>query len=136
MDLVTPGFGLVFWTTLSFLLILFLLGKFAWKPILKSIKEREDTIQDALEAAERAKDEMRKLKESNDAILQEAREERDRLMKEARETKDQIISEAKNRAKEEADKILVSTREEIKNEKQKAITELKNQVAEISFEIA
>ena len=74
MDLVTPGFGLVFWTTLSFLLILFLLGKFAWKPILKSIKEREDTIQDALEAAERAKDEMRKLKESNDALLQEARE--------------------------------------------------------------
>ncbi len=136
MDLVTPGFGLVFWTTLGFLLILFLLGKFAWKPILKSIKEREDTFQDAQESAEHAKNEMRKLKESNDALLQEAREERDKLMKEARETKDQIISEAKTAAKSEADKILMASREEIKHEKLKAITELKNQVAEISFEIA
>ncbi|MEZ4720843.1 MAG: F0F1 ATP synthase subunit B [Flavobacteriales bacterium] len=136
MDLVTPGFGLVFWMTLSFLIIVFLLGKFAWKPILKAIKEREDTIQDALEAADRAKEEMRKLKESNESLLQQAREERDQLMKEARETKDQIISEARNKAKEEADKILASSREEIKNEKTKAIEELKGQVAEISFQIA
>lgn len=136
MDLVTPGFGLVFWMTLSFLIIVFLLGKFAWKPILKAIKEREDTIQNALEAADRAKEEMRKLKESNESLLQQAREERDQLMKEARETKDQIISEAKNKAKEEADKILASSREEIKNEKTKAIEELKGQVAEISFQIA
>lgn len=136
MDLVTPGFGLVFWTTLSFLILLVLLGKFAWSPILKAIKEREDTIQAAIESAERAKDEMRKLKDSNDALLQQAREERDILLKEARETKDQIISEAKNKAKEEVEKIVSASREEIRNEKAKAITELKDQVAEISFEIA
>lgn len=136
MDLVTPGFGLVFWMTLSFLIILFLLGKFAWGPILKSIKEREDTIEEALASAEKATREMKKLKESNEALLQEARNERDALMKEAREVKDQIISEAKNKAKEEAEKIMASSREEIKNEKNKAISELKNQVAQISFEIA
>jgi F-type H+-transporting ATPase subunit b len=136
MDLVTPGFGLVFWTTLSFLIIIFLLGKFAWSPILKAIKEREDTIQLAIESAEKAKEEMRKLKDSNDALLQAAREERDKLMKEARDTKDQIISEAKTKAKEEAEKIVTASREEIRNEKAKAIIELKDKVAEISFEIA
>lgn len=136
MELVTPGFGLVFWMTLSFLIIIFLLGKFAWKPILKSIKEREDGIQDALEAADKAKEEMRKLKDSNESLLQEARTERDAMMKEARETKDRIVAEAKNKAKEEADKIIAASREEINNEKVKAIAELKNQVAEISFEIA
>ena len=136
MDLVTPGFGLVFWMTLSFGLILLLLGKFAWKPILNAIKEREDTIQVALESAQKAKEEMRLLRESNDDLLKKAREERDQLMKEARETKDQIIAEAKNKAKEEANKILAATREEIKNEKSKAINELKSSVADIAFEIA
>ncbi len=136
MDIVTPGFGLVFWMTLSFLIILFLLKKFAWSPILKSIKEREDSIEDALESAAKAKEEMRKLQDNNESLLQEARAERDQLMKEARETKDQVISEAKNKAKEEAEKILTAAREEIKNEKAKAIGELKDQVAAISFDIA
>jgi len=136
MDLVTPGFGLVFWMTISFLVVFFLLAKFAWGPILKSIKDREDTIEEALEAAEKAKAEMRKLKESNDELLQQARAERDEMLKEARDSKNNIISEAKTKAKEEAEKIIASAKDEIKNEKTKAIGELKNQVAAISFEIA
>lgn len=136
MDLVTPSFGLVFWTTLSFLTVLFLLGKFAWKPIVKSIRDREEDIQKALDAAKQAKEEMRSLQKNNEALLQQAREERDLLMKQARETKDQMISEAKNKAREEADKLLASAREEIRNEKTKALNELKNQVAGIAFEIA
>jgi len=136
MDLVTPSFGLVFWTTLSFLTVLFLLGKFAWNPIVKSIKDREESIQKALDAAKLAKEEMRSLQKSNEALLQQAREERDQLMKQARETKEQMISEAKQKARETADKMLADAREEIRNEKTKAMNELKNQVAGIAFEIA
>ncbi len=136
MELVTPGFGLVFWTTISFLSVLFLLGKFAWGPILRSIKERELTISDALDSAAKAKEEMRKLKESNDELLREAREERDAMLREAKGTKDQLISEAKTQAKVEADKIIASAKDEIRGEKAKAIGELKDKVAEISFDIA
>lgn len=136
MELVTPGIGLVFWTTLSFLIVLFLLGKFAWKPILKSIHEREENISEALQAAKSAKAEMQRLKSSNEELLQQARTERDQLMKEARETKDRIVSDAKNIAKSEADKILATAREEIKLEKVKAMDELKTQVASIAIEVA
>lgn len=128
--------GLFVWQTVLFLVLLFLLRKYAWKPILIAVNRREKTIEEALEQAEIARKEMKKLKQSNDALLQEARDERDALMKEARATKSEIITEAKNQAKEEADKILTSAREEIKNEKVKAIEELKNQVADFSFEIA
>lgn len=136
MELVTPGIGLVFWTSVSFVIVLFLLAKFAWKPILKSIHEREFSIEQALKSAELAKEEMRRLKSSNEELLQQARTERDQLMKEARETKDRIVNEAKTIAKAEADKILLSAKEEIKMEKTKAMEELKTQVASIAIQVA
>jgi F-type H+-transporting ATPase subunit b len=128
--------GLFFWQTLLFLTLLFLLRKYAWKPTLDAVNERERSIEEALEQAEQARNELKNLKESNNALLNEAREERDVLMKEARTMKNEIINEAKNKAKEDAEKIITSAREEIKNEKNKAIEELKNQVADFSFEIA
>ncbi|HAS36728.1 MAG TPA: ATP synthase F0 subunit B [Flavobacteriales bacterium] len=136
MGLVTPGFGLIFWTTLSFLIVLFLLRKMAWGPILKSLKEREDSIEGALQSAEKAKEEMEKLQSSNEALLREARDERDLLLKEARATKDAIVGEAKLKAKEEADRIISEARTAIENEKMAAITELKAEVANISLDIA
>ena len=136
MELVKPAFGLVFWMTLSFLIIMFLLKKFAWPVILKSLDERERNIADALNAAKKAKEEMQNLKADNEKLLQEARNERDNILKEARDAKDSIISEAKNKATEESDRLRRIAREEIQNEKLAAITELKNQVANLSIEIA
>ena len=119
--LVTPGVGLIFWTSIVFILLLVLLGKFAWKPILAAIKSREESIDEALKSAEKAKLEMQELKAGNEKILAEARAERDALLKEARDTKDAIINEAKTKAKSEADRILTSAREQITNEKNAAI---------------
>ena len=136
MELVTPAIGLVFWMILSFGIVFFLLKKLAWKPILSAIKERETSIEDALTSAEKAKEEMKQLQASNEKILNDARAERDLLLKEARETKDSIINEAKNSASKEAEKLLAIARENINNEKMAAITELKNQVATLSIEIA
>lgn len=134
--LTTPGLGLIVWTTITFLLLLFLLGKFAWKPILSAIKTREEGIENALAAAEHAKKEMQELKSANETILNQARAERDALLKEARDTKESIINEAKTKATKEAERILTAAREQITNEKNAAITELKNQVATLSIEIA
>jgi F-type H+-transporting ATPase subunit b len=136
MGLMIPETGLAIWMMITFLILLFLLKKFAWKPILKMIKEREDSIDGALKSAEKAKEEMRNLQADNEKILAQARHERDMMLKEAREMKDNIVGEAKGKAKEEADKILASAREAIQNEKMAAITELKNQVAMLSVEIA
>ena len=136
MELVKPSIGLIFWMVVSFSIILFLLKKFAWKPILTMIKEREDSIQDALDSAEKAKEEMKALQSDNERILQEARNERDIMLKEAREVKDKMIADAKGTASKEAEKLLVAARENIQNEKMAAITELKNQVAVLSIEIA
>lgn len=136
MGLVTPAFGLLFWMLLSFLTVMFILAKFAWKPILKMIKDREKSIEDALQSAENAKAEMNNLKAENEKILQAARNERDAMMKEARDIREQMIAEAKGKAKAEGDKMLASAREAIQNEKMAAITELKNQVAQLSIEIA
>lgn len=135
-SLVTPGIGLIFWTAVVFLLLLGILGKFAWKPILNAIKTREEGIEKALGAAERALNDMRELKSNNEKMLVEARNERDALMKEARETKESIIAEAKNKAQKDADRIMAGAREQIVNEKNAAIAELKNQVASLSIEIA
>ena len=135
-SLVTPGIGLIFWTAVVFLLLLGILGKFAWKPILNAIKTREEGIEKALGAAERALNDMRELKSNNEKMLVEARNERDALMKEARETKESIIAEAKNKAQKDADRIMAGAREQIINEKNAAIAELKNQVASLSIEIA
>lgn len=136
MDLITPGLGLVVWMTLAFLVVLFILKKFAWKPILESIKQREETIDNALKEAERARAEMEKLQAANEDLLRKAREERDAILKEARDQKDAIIAEAKNRTKTEQNRIIEQARETIRNEKMAAITELKNQVATLSLEIA
>lgn len=135
-SLTTPGIGLIFWTTLVFLLLVLLLSKFAWKPILSAIKTREEGITAALAAAEKAKEEMKALQAGNEKILAEARAERDAMLKEARDMKDAMVNEAKSKAKSESDRILASAREQITNEKNAAITELKNQVATLSIEIA
>jgi F-type H+-transporting ATPase subunit b len=134
--LVEPGVGLIFWTTIVFLLLLFILGKYAWKPILKAIKEREESITNALSSADKALNDMRELKSANEIILTQARTERDTMLKEARETKDAIIAEAKQRAQAEYNRILATAREQITNEKNAAVAELKNQVAVLSIEIA
>ena len=136
MDLIVPSIGLIFWMTITFLIVFLLLRKMAWKPILASLKERENSIQEALDSAQRAKEEMAALKSSNEAILLEARNEREKLLKEARETKESIIGEAKAGAQKEADKIMQSARESIQGEKAAAMDELKNQVAKLSIEIA
>ena len=128
--------GLFMWQTLLFVILIFVLRKFAWGPILSAVEEREEGIQNALDAAEKAKSEMQALNADNERILAEARIERDTLLKEAREMKDKIVNEAKEQANTEADKILLSAKEQINNEKMKAITELKNQVADMSIDIA
>lgn len=134
--LVTPSVGLIFWTSITFILLLVILGKFAWKPILSAIKTREKSIEDALQSAENALKDMRELKSNNERILNEARAERDNLLKEARDMKDAIIAEAKVKAQADAERIMSSAREQILNEKNAAVTELKNQVATLSIEIA
>ncbi len=130
------SFGLFFWQALILLVLLFLLKKFAWKPILDSLNNREEGIKNALESAEEARKEMQNLQADNERILNEARAERDTLLKEARQIKESIISEAKSEAQTEADKIVVQAQATIESEKKAAITELKNQVAGLSVEIA
>ena len=128
--------GLIIWTTIIFTLLLIVLKKFAWKPILNSVDERNKSIEEALKSADKAKEEMALLNADNERILQEARIERDTLLKEAREMKNNIINEAKEKASAEADKILISAKEQISNEKMKAIIELKNTVADLSINMA
>ena len=136
MELVKPEFGLIFWMVVTFLTVLFILKKYAWKPILKMIKEREEGIAKALKSADEAFENMRELKASNEKILAQARNEKDALLKEARDTKEAIIAEAKAKAKQEADRIVAQARETINTEKMAAIAELKNQVATLSIDIA
>jgi F-type H+-transporting ATPase subunit b len=136
MDLVTPGIGMIFWSTLFFLVLLFILGKFAWPAILTAVKARNESIRHALEAADRAKEEMAQLQADNEKILVEARAERDMLMKEAKEMKDQLISDAKEKALEEANKLVKSAREAIQREKAGALNEMKEQMANLSVDIA
>ena len=136
MELVTPEIGLIFWTTVVFSLLLIVLKKYAWKPILSAVDERNKSIEDALKAADKAKEEMLSLSADNERILMEAKKERDTILKEGREIKESIIAEAKGKAKVDAEKILTTAKEQIINEKMKAITELKNQVATLSIEIA
>jgi|TARA_B110000444_G_scaffold147940_1_gene138352 F-type H+-transporting ATPase subunit b len=136
MELVTPALGLIFWTTVVFVLLLLLLKKFAWKPILSAVEERNSLINDSLQAAEKARDEMSELNSNNEKIIAQAKLDRDTLLKEAREMKSQIISQAKDQAALEAEKLVNSAKEQISNEKMKALTELKNHVAELSIEMA
>lgn len=136
MELVKPAFGLTIWMVLGFLIILFLLTKFAWKPILKALNEREQSIDDALNAAKKAKEEIASMTADNERLLAEARQERDKILKDARLTKDNIINEARDKASVEAERLMVLAREGIQNEKMAAITDLKNQVALLSVEMA
>lgn len=130
------SFGLFFWQMILFVLLLFLLKKFAWKPILDALNSREEGIQNALDEADKARQEMVDLKSSNEKILKEARAERDGMLKDARMIKEKMISEAKDEAKAQSNKIIEQAKQTIENEKLAAITELKNQVAELSIGIA
>jgi F-type H+-transporting ATPase subunit b len=136
MDLVTPGIGMIFWSTLVFLVLLFILGKFAWPAILSAVKARNESIRKALEAADRAKEEMAKLLADNEQILAEAKAERDAMMREAKTMKDKLIADAKDKASEEADKMVKNAREAIQREKASAMNEMKQQMVTLSVDIA
>lgn len=136
MDLITPGFGLIFWQTVVFLGLVFLLSKYAWKPMLNAVKERESSIEQSLTAAEKARDEMAKLKADNEQLLDEARLERDQILKQALATANNIKDEAKADASKISGKMIEDAKAVINNEKQAALTEMKNQVASLSVEIA
>ncbi len=134
--LIQFSFGLIFWMTVSFLAVLFILKKFAWKPILGALSERERTIEDALSEAQKARAEIAAMSSRNEELMREAREEREVLLKEARDIRDREIGEAKTKAKAEAEALLNRARLDIQNEKNAAITEMKNQVAELSILVA
>jgi len=136
MELIQPGLGLIFWMTLSFALVLFVLGKYAWRPIMKMLREREDAIDGALNEANKAREEMKQLKVDNEKLLKEAKEERDAILAEARKIKEKMIEEARLKAGQEAQRVIDSAKERIENEKMAAIIDLKNQIAQLSIEIA
>jgi F-type H+-transporting ATPase subunit b len=136
MQLLTPSFGLLIWTMLAFLIVFFILKKFAWPAIVGGLKKREETIAESLATAEKIKAEMAQMKNENEVILASAREERGKLLKEARETKDKIINEAKEQAKAEANKILIETQAAINAQKMAALTEVKNQVGKLVIEVS
>ncbi|RYY66725.1 MAG: ATP synthase F0 subunit B [Chitinophagaceae bacterium] len=135
MDLLLPGPGLFFWTLLAFLIVFFLLRKFAWGPILSSLNAREQGIAESLESAQRVKAEMAELKSENESLLAKAREERAQLLKEARETRDKMVNEAKDQAKVEANKIIAEAQAAINAQKMAALTEVKNQVGKLVIEV-
>ncbi|HQW41212.1 MAG TPA: F0F1 ATP synthase subunit B [Flavobacteriales bacterium] len=134
--LIDFSFGLIFWMTVSFLTVLYILGKFAWKPILAMLGERERTIEDALNEAKKAREEIAAMNASNQDLMREAREEREVLLKEARDIRDHEIATAKERARTEGDAMLARAREDIRNEKHAAIAEMKNEVAHLSIMVA
>ena len=136
MDLVTPQIGLVFWTTLCFAILLFILGKYAWKPILAAVAERENSIESALSRAEAVKEEMARLTSENETLIKQARAERDAILAEATKVKNQIIGDAKEAAQKEGSRQIELARIEISNQKALAMADVKNQVASLSIEIA
>lgn len=136
MELVKPGLGLVIWMTITFSIVLYILSKFAWKPILKAIKEREESISNALNAAEEARKQMSELQASNERLLNEARIERDRMLREANEMKENIIAQAKKAADEESRKIIANAQAAIEKAKLNAMNQLKTQVAELTVDMA
>lgn len=136
MELLLPGLGLLFWTLVAFLVVFFILKKFAWKPILSSLKQRETTIADSLALADKVKAEMLQMKNENETLMVKAREERAQMLKEAKETRDKIVNEAKEQAKMEANKIITDANQAIHNQKMAALTDVKNQVGTLVVEIA
>lgn len=136
MDLLLPEFGLFFWTLLAFLIGFFLLKKFAWAPILEALNEREKNIADSISSAEKVRNEMASMKSEHEVLLNQAREERTLMLKEAKETKEKIINDAKDAAKEEANKIMTETRQQIEFQKNAAIIDVKNQIGTLVIEVA
>lgn len=136
MELVQPGIGLIFWMTLSFLILAFILGKFGWPVIVQSLEKRETKITEALQLAEKTREEMKALQANNEQLLKEAKEERDAILAEARKVSQKMYEEAKDKANEEAQRILESAKENIHFEQLKAIAEVRNTIAELSLEIA
>lgn len=136
MGLVTPDYGLLFWMLLTFSIVLYILKKFAWKPILSSLKEREDSIEEALKSAEKAREDMANMQASNEKILAAARHEREAMLKEARDIRQKMIDEAKSKATAEANKMIEMAKQAIENEKTAAIEDMKNSIANISVMIA
>ena len=136
MELVLPGVGLLFWMTLSFLILAFILGKFGWPVIVSSLEKRESKITEALEEADRTREEMKKLQANNELLLKEAKEERDAILSEARKLSQKMYDEAKEKANDEAQRILERAKESIHYEEMKAIAEVKNTIAELSLDIA
>ncbi len=136
MELIYPGLGLIFWMTLAFLLLFWILKSKAWKPVMKSLEERNQKINDALNAAELAREEIKKLKIDNEKLMRDAKVEREKIIAEARQLKEKIVEDARQRGNEEAQRMIEAAAEAIKYEKMAAITELKNQVALLSIDIA
>lgn len=136
MDLLLPHLGLIVWTILAFIVVLVILKKFAWKPILKGLDDRETNIANSIATAEKVKLEMAQLKNDNEALLVSAREERAAMLKEAKEFKDKIIAEAKDEAKVQAAKIITDAQASIQNQKMAAITDLKNQIGNMVIEVS
>ena len=136
MDLLTPELGLFFWTLIAFLVVFLILRKFAWKPILNSLGEREKGIADSIAAAERVRNEMTQLKSENEKLMMQAREERSTMLKEAKDMKDRIINEAKESAKVEANKIIVDAQQQIQQQKMAALTEVKNEIGNLAISVA
>ena len=136
MDLVTPGIGLIFWQTLTFLLVLLILSRYVWRPIMNALKAREGSINDALNAAEQAREDMEKLIADNEKLMVEARMERDKIIKDASSIASKIREEAKNDASKIAQKMIEDAKQTIILEKQAAVNEIRNQVAEFSIRIS
>ena len=136
MDLLLPHLGLIFWTLLAFLIVFFILKKFAWTAILNGLNERESNIANSIAAAERMKKEMAQLQSDNEALLAAAREERATMLKEAKEIKDKMINDAKNEAKTQAAKIVADAHASIQQQKMAAMTEIKNQVGQLVIEVS
>ena len=136
MELLLPKLGLIFWTLLAFGIVFYILAKYAWKPILKSLNEREKNISDAILSTEIVKKEMSELKNENEILLAKAREERAIMMREAKETRDKIISEAKEQARAETNKIIAGAQDAINQQKMAALIDLKNQVGNLVIEVS
>ena len=136
MELLLPKLGLIFWTLLAFGIVFYILAKYAWKPILKSLNEREKNISDAILSTEIVKKEMSELKNENEILLAKAREERAVMMREAKETRDKIISEAKEQARAETNKIIESAQDAINQQKMAALIDLKNQIGNLVIEVS
>lgn len=135
-SLATPGIGTIVWTTFIFVLFVLLLRKFAWGPVMSAIKAREDMIKGSLEAAEKAREEMLVLQADNEAILKKAREERDKIMRDARQAYDKMLAEAREKGTRESEALVTRAKEMIEREKNAALTEVKNEVANLAIEIA